>query len=100
MPVNGSYFPFTEEQLQSVPDSPGVYELEADGEVLYVGMAQDSIRAHLQAHLVGSYVLCAKEAKRARVETHPVPPKRLRELLRENLLSHGRLPKCNSGGPR
>ncbi len=100
MPVNGSYFPFTEEDLQSVPDSPGVYELEADGEVLYVGMAQDNLRTHLQAHLIGSYVVCAKVAKQARVEAHPSPATRLRELLRENLLSRGRLPKCNSGGPR
>ncbi len=100
MPVSGSYFPFTEEHLRSTPDSPGVYELEADGEVLYIGMAQDSVRAHLLAHLLGTYVVCAKVAKRARVEAHPNPSARLRQLLRENLLSQGRLPKCNTAAPR
>jgi excinuclease UvrABC nuclease subunit len=95
MPFKGTNHPFIDEFVSRAPDSPGVYQLETPSEVVYIGMAEDSIRARLRNHLEGSGVDCVRTATRVRVEVHASPAARLRELLRENLLATGHLPKCN-----
>jgi excinuclease UvrABC nuclease subunit len=100
MPVTGDCILSTEESLQDAPDSPGVYQLESQGEVVYVGMAADSIRRRLRDHLVHRTIDCSRTATYVRVEQHVEPAARLEQLLRENLVTHGRLPKCNDVIPR
>jgi hypothetical protein len=100
MPVKGDQHPFIDEYVTQAPDSPGVYQLETRLEVVYVGMAEKSIRERLRDHLAQPSIDCARSATRVRVETHDNPMARLQELLRERLLDKGRLPKCNGAAHR
>jgi excinuclease UvrABC nuclease subunit len=100
MPVKGTDHPFIDEYVIQAPDSAGVYQLETPFEVVYVGMAENSIRARLRGHLEEDDIDCARTSTRVRVEVHANPAARLRELLREMLLATGHLPKCNSVIPR
>jgi len=100
MPVKGDQHPFIDEYVARAPDSPGVYQLETPSEVIYVGMAEESIRERLRDHLAQPSIDCARSATRVRVETHAKSMARLQELLREKLLDRGRLPKCNGAAQR
>lgn len=99
MPVKGRRIALSDGIAPELPDSPGVYQLETDTEVLYIGMARRSIRSQVATQLESGSVDCASAATHVTAEVHAKPTLRLRELLRENLAASGRLPKCNGAIP-
>jgi excinuclease UvrABC nuclease subunit len=99
MPIGGDRYAFTDGNISSSPDQPGVYALYKDGTESYIGKATISIRTRLQAHKRGDDGSCTQRSTAYRRETTSSPTSRERELLEEFQHQHGRLPECNEVMP-
>lgn len=99
MPINGEQYAFSAENVSKAPDVPGVYALYNNGATVYIGRAQESIRARLQSHYAGRDGSCTQRVDTYRREQTSSPVARERELLREFYAAHGRLPRCNDVMP-
>jgi hypothetical protein len=89
---------FSAPLVHRAPDSPGVYVLSLDDEVVYYGHAgggDATIRSRLMDHLEGREPLCGCRITKCRWEACPDPMRRHSELLREHSRLFGRLPCCN-----
>ena len=95
MPVAGNKYPFTKKNVDGSPESPGVYALYDEGEVIYYGKATASIRDRLQAHKRGDEGRCTQQATHYKRELTSRPTARERELLAAYKAKHGRYPRCN-----
>ncbi len=99
MPISGSTYNFTQDNVDRAPDEAGVYALYNNAVLIYVGRAQGgsvTIRSRLQDHYAGRDGECTQGATTYARETTTRPVARERELLEEYERQHGRLPRCNS----
>jgi excinuclease UvrABC nuclease subunit len=97
MPVAGDSYEFTKKYVDLSPETPGVYELSKNGEVIYIGKGEVTIRSRLQAHYRGDEGRCTQEAthyKREETTAKRAGPYEV-ELLEEYRKKHGKLPRCN-----
>lgn len=93
--MTGQKIPFTEDNVNRSPDSPGVYFLFDGNELIYIGQSEESIRDRLQSHLEGYDGPCTQNATHYMREVCSDPVAREEQLLREFKRQHGRLPRCN-----
>ena len=75
MPIGGKTYPFTQENVDGSPDTPGVYTLLKNGSVNYIGMSTASIRSRLQSHRRGDDGACTKGSTHYRRETTSAVPR-------------------------
>lgn len=104
MPIVGRPQVFIEENVNTAPNSHGVYGLyDSRGNVTYYGRAAGdgvTIRSRLRSHLRGDDGPCTQMAIYFNYEVTPFPYLREEELLTEYALTHnGRLPVCNDRRP-
>jgi hypothetical protein len=97
MPITGEKYEFTQENVDRSPTGKGVYALYDEGTTIYIGKGdgENGIRARLQAHKRGDEGTCTKGASNYRREVCNNPISRERELLKEYMGTHGKLPRCN-----
>ncbi|MFG0326944.1 MAG: hypothetical protein ACF8SC_06725 [Phycisphaerales bacterium JB037] len=95
-----SIYLFTRENIQRfAPNAKGVYSLQDDFDITYIGSSQVSVRDRLLSHFNGYEGRCTQQAKYFSAETCSNPLQRERELLTAYKNRHGRLPRCNSSIP-
>ena len=88
--------PFTTEIIARVPASRGIYRLYQEGEVIYAGLATDSLRRELESHRRGERGDCTRGASGFLFEVTPNPESALRDYLVTYMARNGaRLPPCN-----
>src|SRR2546422_3519308 len=83
------------------PDTPGVFELWDDDEVVFVGATKgrnEGVRSTLRAELIHRLLEDASEATHFSWEITYEPAARERELLAEFEREHHRPPRFNSSG--
>jgi excinuclease UvrABC nuclease subunit len=98
MPIGGSKYLFSKDNVDKAPDEHGVYELYDGDELIYIGRAAGTgvtIRTRLQAHRRGDEGRCTQRATHYRREVNSRPIGREAELIREYVTRYGRLPRCN-----
>lgn len=92
-------YSFDQSNVNLCPREPGVYWLFWDGELIYIGMSDWSIRSRLCAHLSGSEGSCTAAADQFAFETTTNPELREQELLEGHRVRYGRYPRCNDRKP-
>jgi len=95
MQVDEQLQPFTDLMVVIAPNKPGVYTIWDHAEIIYIGKAEKSVRSRLEAHRLGNEGPCTMNATHFQVEENNTPAKRERQLIREYLAEHGKLPRCN-----
>lgn len=90
-----NWLPLSGACLINVPDSPGVYYFAIGAEVVYIGMAEGSLRERLQAHANGSTHIPAGPSWSFCFATTPTPVEDERAHLVDYRARHGRLPRYN-----
>ena len=98
MPIAGSLYDFTKDNVDQSPDEHGVYALYDGQELIYYGRAAGygvTIRSRLQDHYAGREGRCTQGADGYRREVTDTPIMREKELLEEYQRVYGRLPRCN-----
>ncbi|MGH8669717.1 MAG: hypothetical protein ACREUN_05040 [Burkholderiales bacterium] len=100
MPIPGPRYKYTRFIAEGAPETPGLYALWEQGELVYLGRAASdaTIRERLLAHLDGQGCPCLAGATHYSWELSLEPATREVRLLREFRNEFGRLPRCN-GGP-
>jgi hypothetical protein len=103
LPFNDVMRSFTEQNVNAAPNTPGVYALYQQGELVYFGSTSgenETIRNRLQAHFHGETKDETRKVthyQREVTETRSDAIARRRELVEEfQKLSNGRLPRYNS----
>lgn len=99
MPIPGSSYSFSQENINKAPTKPGVYALLDSAIIIYYGKASKSIQNRLQRHFNGDEGLCTKGATHYKREETTTPVAREKELLAEYQNSSGQLPRCNDVMP-
>jgi hypothetical protein len=99
MPIPGPKYKYTRFCAEGAPETPGLYALWEEGELVYLGRAaaEATIRSRLLAHLEGQCRPSAAAATHYSWELSLEPATREVELLREFRKQFGRLPRCNDG---
>jgi hypothetical protein len=82
--------------VSAAPDTPGVYELWDDDEVIYVGATR---KGSLRKQLVHELLEANSEATHFSWEISFAPAARKRELLAELRAEYRRPPKLNTDSP-
>ncbi len=99
MPIGGTTYAFSQENIDNAPDQAGVYALYDEGTLIYIGRATGgtvTIRSRLRDHKAGREGPCTKSATHCKREVTTSPVKREEELLEEYKRTHnGKLPRCN-----
>ena len=99
MPIDSERYEFTDENVAEAPAKHGVYQLEENGTITYIGRASGTgvtIRSRLQSHKSGAEGRCTAIATHYRREVCSDPITREKQLQNEYKLAHGgRLPRCN-----
>lgn len=87
--------------LSAVPDAPGVYQLGVPGEIIYIGMAEKSLRTRLGEHEAGTSHLGNRIPTNVQfnfsLESNPAAVEEA--MLAAYKQKHGRLPRLNSVAP-
>lgn len=97
MPINGKRWAFTKPSVDNAIDAPGVYGLyDANGNCIYYGSSETSIRTRLQRHQSGAEGPCTQSASSYNEEACSSPVAIERQLLLEYKRTYGVLPRCNS----
>jgi excinuclease UvrABC nuclease subunit len=87
--------PFTADAITHAPELPGVYTLLRDGDIIYFGRADRSLRARLESHLRGDEGPCTQRATHYETETTFSYLLREEQLIANYRERHGKLPPCN-----
>jgi hypothetical protein len=99
MPIHDPKFKkFTPANVGKAPRKHGVYALYVEGKAIYIGRAsQDgvTIRGMLRRHLTGLQGPATAAATHYKREPSARAKARTRELLREHVAAHRKLPRCN-----
>lgn len=96
MPMDSFRFTFNRPTIDTVaPDKPGVYSLYLNGNLIYIGSSEVSIRDRLRSHHAGNEGSCTQGASEFNYDLSRAPVARERELLEEYQAANGRLPRCN-----
>lgn len=101
MPLFGEKHPFTRENVELVPDEPGVFALYGELEVAFYGAAcgEETLRSCLILHLWGHQPPGRGEAQRFAFEVTRFPMARRLALLEEHRRTNRRLPPYNEPPP-
>lgn len=104
MPIGGTKYSFTRQNVDLSPDKHGVYALYDGDELIYYGRAQGrgvTIRSRLQRHRNGDEGHCTQRASHYRREETERADEREAELLAEfRKLNRGKQPRCNEATVR
>lgn len=97
MPITGTTYPFTQENIDKITLTEGVYELLDNWGIIYIGHGDrmNSIKTHLLKHKRGDYGFCTRLAVKFRYEKCWSSSSKVEELLLEYKTKNGQLPKCN-----
>lgn len=97
MPIPAPKYKYTRFIAEGAPDTPGLYALWEEGELVYLGRAtyESTIRTRLLEHLAGNLCPCAAEATHYSWELSLQAGSREAQLLTEFHTQYGRLPRCN-----
>lgn len=99
MPLTGTAYVFSKENVDKSPAESGVYALyDEHGACIYIGRAKGgtvTIRSRLQSHQRGNEGRCTWSASTYRRDVCTNPVTRELQLLEEHMLRYGRLPQCN-----
>ncbi len=88
-----TWYPFTQANLDRVPQTPGVYCLGVNDDIIYIGSSKN-----LHERLTDHYYttdLCIKKATQLAIEPCSNYREREQSLLEWFRSKYGRLPKCN-----
>jgi hypothetical protein len=96
MPITGEPFAFEPRDVKTTPDEPGVFALFSRREVVYIGVAEHSLRETLEARLATQSLGSDDEITGFVVEATLHPHDRRRDLLFEYKAITGAMPKQNS----
>ena len=101
MPITASKIPFTETNINRVPQSSGVYGLyDQSYNTIYYGMSESDIRGRLLAHFNGKSGTCQKNAVYISWELTKDAVQKEKDLIAEHKRqNNGKLPKCNEVHP-
>jgi predicted GIY-YIG superfamily endonuclease len=100
MPINSTKLAFTSSNINSVPQSAGVYALYDGGlVVIYYGMSESDIKARLLAHYNGTSGNCHRSATLFNYELTKSAASRESALVAEFKMAYKKLPKCNEVHP-
>lgn len=94
-PVHTKRWRFIATIMEVAPDSAGVYALWKNGEIIYYGRAEASIRGCLAEHMRGDRGSCTRAATHYSWELCDRPAPRESELLSEYWSVYARFPPCN-----
>jgi hypothetical protein len=89
---------FTKTNVGKAPRKHGVYALYQKGTVIYIGRASQegvTIRGMLRRHLEGRQGPATAAATHYKREPSQRAKARTRELLKEHVTAHAKLPRCN-----
>jgi excinuclease UvrABC nuclease subunit len=87
--------PFNAQSIAQAPDLPGVYTLISDGNIIYFGRADRSLKARLESHLRGDEGPCTQEATHYEIEATFSYLLREEQLIAAYRARHGKPPPCN-----
>lgn len=102
MPIDSDRYLFNDDNISKAPLSGGVYQLEENNEITYIGRAignTTTIRSRLQDHKSGRDGPCTQSATHYRREINTNAAIKEQQLLDEYYRQHGRLPRCNDVMP-
>jgi excinuclease UvrABC nuclease subunit len=92
-----TWYDFTSSNLESVPNSPGVYWLGKSNQIIYIGSSVDlNDRLHDHYYSDDAYI---RKATQFAIEECSNYRERERQLLLAFHQQHGRLPECNDRLP-
>lgn len=84
---------FIRENIEKVPETSGVYQLDTAKETLYIGKS-DNLKRRLLEHL-DSDDSCIKKTTVFKYMVTTSPERTEDTLLKDYKQSHGKLPECN-----
>ena len=93
-PIHTNLWRFIAAIVESAPDSPGVYAMWRNKQLIYYGSSA-SIRACLFEHLRGQRSACTREATHYSWELSDYATAREGELLSDYWSAYARFPVCN-----
>jgi hypothetical protein len=99
VPITGEPFAFEPRDVKATPDDPGVFALFARREVVYIGVAEHSLRDTLEARLATQSIGSDDEITGFVYESTEFPHDRRRDLLFEYRAITGAMPKQNGRQP-
>lgn len=92
-------FPLTGKSMCYAPESPGIYGLFRDAELIYVGATgvqpERTIRTCLLAHLNGAKSRCTADATQYAWSITLSSAHQAAKILEQFKAEHHRLPQCN-----
>ena len=96
MPLGEYRWPFTAALIADAPDSPGVFALWKDDELIYIGRAAGGggLQKALAAHFSGTND-CTRSATHYSWEMTLQPEQRERQVLAEHYRKRKSIPRCN-----
>ncbi len=100
MPLGEKLFFASKSNLDSTPDSVGVYVLYMDGKIIYIGRANggnDTIKSRLADHKQGHDGACLQRFTHYTREATMKVTARYNDLLEHYERKFGTLPECNLG---
>lgn len=93
-------YSFARKGLELAPQSPGVYALFDEGELIYVGAtgvdANRTIHACLGAHVSSPHRSCTRSATHYAWQITISSWAQASQILQHHKDKHGRLPRCNA----
>ncbi len=98
MPFGEKIFPANQTNLDSLPESPGVFTLYKDGTLIFIGYANgdsQTIRSQIMGHKEGREVPLTKLFDHYTREVTPNVVVRYRELMQNYARKYHRWPKGN-----
>ncbi len=96
MPFGEKIFPANRTNLDSLPNSPGVFTLYKDGELIFIGYADgasNTIKSRIMDHKEGREVPLTQQFDHYTREVTPNVVVRYRELMHQYAHKHHRWPK-------
>ncbi len=98
MPFGEKIFPATRTNLESLPESPGVFTLCEDGKLIFIGYADGSshtIKSRIMDHKEGREGACTPRFDHYTREVTPNVVLRYRELMQQYAEKYHRWPRGN-----
>ena len=98
MPFGEKIFPANRTNLDSLPNSPGVFTLYKDGELIFIGYADgasNTIKSRIMDHKEGREVPLTQQFDHYTREVTPNVVVRYRELMHQYAHKYHRWPKGN-----
>ena len=99
MPFGEKNFPATRTNLESLPDSPGVFTLYQDGKMIFIGYADGSkhtLRSQLHDHKEGREGPSTQRFDHYTREVTPNVVRRYHELMVQYARKHHHWPRGNA----